>query len=177
MGEKSKKLQYDNYKYLGEGHSGKVYLMPNGKVLKIFKNPDTCKDEYNIYKRVEGCPHFPKAYECSKNHLIREYVGGTNLSDYIKTHGLDRDIAIKLINLLETFKKLGFKKCDLRFPHIFIQKNGSLMVIDPRKSFTKERSIPSCFLSNLEKSGFLPKFIKILKEERSDLYNLWIKKK
>lgn len=156
-------------KYLGGGHSGQVYLMPDKKVLKIFNSSHSCKREFDILKSVEGSPHFPKAYEMDKYYMIREYVGGTNVKDYLIKHGLSRSFVIRVIELIDDMKKLGFTKLEMRFPHLFVQKDGSLMLIDPRKSYVQDIPYPKSFLRKLKKMGLLQEFIKILNEERPDM--------
>ena len=156
-------------KYLGQGHSGKVYLMPNGRVIKIFKNSDSCNHEYNILKKVEGSSHFPKAYELGGRYMIRDYVGGINIKEYLHRYKITRSFVLKIARLFDDLKKLGFKKLDLRFAHLFIQNDGTLMLIDPRDSFSKNISYPRSFLGGLQNMGLLKNFLEILRQERPDL--------
>ena len=153
-------------KYLGEGHSGQVYLMPDGKALKIFNSSDSCRNEYDILKSVEKSRYFPKVYEVGKYYIIRDYVGGMNVEKYLKKYGLSREFVIKVADLIDDMKKMGFKKLEIRFPHLFVQEDGSLMVIDPRKSYEQNIPYPRSFLRKLKKMGMLEQFIKILDEER-----------
>jgi predicted Ser/Thr protein kinase len=162
-------IELKDCKYLGEGHSGRVYLMPDGKVLKIFKSSTSCKAEFDILKSVEGSPHFPKAYELGDHYMIREYVGGMNVYDYIGKYGLGRSFVLKVVDLVDHMKKLGFKKLEVRFPHLFVQEDGTLMMIDPRKSYEEYIPYPKSFFRKLKKMGLLDKFIQILEEERKGL--------
>lgn len=156
-------------KYLGKGHSGEVYLMPDKKVIKIFKSEDSCKAEFDILKSVKKSQHFPKAYELGKYYMIREYVGGTNVYEYIKAHGLKKSFVLNVANLIDELKSLGFTKLELRFPHLFVQEDGALMLIDPRKSYVEDIPYPKSFLRKLNKMGLLDKFFKILHKERPDI--------
>jgi len=158
-----------DYKYLGKGHSGQVYLMPNGRVIKIFKDKDTCREEYNILKAVERSPHFPKVYAVGDHYMIRDYVSGVNIEDYINPITLDQRFVNNIVNLSEELKGLGFKKIEMRFPHVFVQKDGNLMLIDPRESFKKKIPYPISFIKSLKKIGLAGRFFKILKEERPDV--------
>jgi predicted Ser/Thr protein kinase len=162
-------INLDDCKYLGKGHSGEVYLMPNGKVIKIFRNSTSCKAEFDILKSVEGSPHFPRVYEISGNYMIREYVGGTNVYDYLLKNGIQRSFVINVANLVDDMKLFGFTKLEIRFPHLFVQDNGTLMIIDPRKSYEYDIPYPKSFLRKLKKMGLLDKFMEILNQERPDL--------
>jgi predicted Ser/Thr protein kinase len=177
MSKKYKKHNIDNSipydikrsKYLGQGHSGKVYLMPNGKVIKIFKNSDSCRDEYNILKTVEGSCHFPKTYELGTRYMVRDYVGGINMREYLYQYKITRSLVLRIANLVDDLKELGFKKLNLRCSHLFVQNNGTLMLIDPRKNFTQNIPYPKSFLNDLKKIDLLEDFLKILRQERPDL--------
>jgi RIO-like serine/threonine protein kinase len=140
--------------------------MPDGRVLKIFNSSTSCRNEYNILKSVEGNRYFPKAYEAGKYYIIRDYVGGINVERYLKKYGLSREFVIRVANLVEDMKKMGFKKLDIRFPHLFVQPDGSLMMIDPRKSYEENIPYPKSFLKRLRKMGLLEQFMKILDEEK-----------
>lgn len=159
--------------YLGQGRSGVVFLMPNGRVIKVFRNQESCIHEYMILQSVRGNRHFPIVFEHSGNCMIREYVGGTCLIQYIKRYGLSRRLAVNLIKLIEDFKRLGFSRLDIRCSHIFVQQDESVMVIDPRKHYTIKLSYPRSMLRKLCKLGVASKFMRILREEHPSLYNLW----
>lgn len=157
-------------KYLGKGHSGEVYLMPDKKrIVKIFKSANSCKAEFDILKSVEKSLHFPKAYELGEYYMIREYVGGTNVYDYIKAHGIEKSFVLNITSLIDELKSYGFTKLELRFPHLFVQEDGTLMLIDPRKSYQEDIPYPKSFLRKLNKMGLLDEFFKILQKERPDI--------
>lgn len=162
-------------KFLGKGHNGVVYMLPDGKVIKICFDPISCKKEYLILKRVNNNKHFPRVYCMLGNYMIRDYVDGVTLPRYIKSYGLDRDLAIKIINLFEEFKKLKFLKEDIRCKDIMVQPDGSLMVIDPKKFYSKKRDFPRHLSKGLSKLGVLNFFISVVKEEKPVLYKQWHK--
>lgn len=168
-GYKSIPVDLDQCTYLGHGHSGVVYLMPDGRIIKIFRNSESCKAEFDILKSVEGSPHFPRAYELGSYYMIREYVGGTNVYDYLLTHEIKRSFVLDVADLIDHMRTLGFKKLEIRFPHLFVENDGTLMLIDPRKSYEEDIPYPKSFLRKLKKMGLLKKFMKILNRERPDL--------
>lgn len=167
-------LDLKDCKFLGEGHHGKVFLRKDGKVVKICTTIKSCKKEYEILKRVHGSKYFPKAYEYDSIYMVRDYVGGQCLKDYIKNYGLSRNLAINVIELLEEFQKLNFKKIDIRCKDIFVQKDETIMVIDPKGCYSRNKEYPSHLMKGLKKTMYLDKFLKILREERPELYDKWI---
>lgn len=184
MGRRDKAKKYDEgyeielkkCKLLGEGHNGWVYLMPDGKVIKICKEEETCRKEYLILKQVEGSHHFPKAYFQCGNYMIRDFVGGESLQDYVNRKGLSRRLALNLIELIDEFKKYGFTKLDVRCRDLYVQGKESIMVIDPRASFSRRVSFPRHLMKGLEKLGALDKFLQVLHEKNPEISVEWVEK-
>lgn len=165
--------QLDKYKYLGHGKNGKVYLMPDGRVIKICKLEKVCIAEYEVLKAAKGSPYFPKVYSRNGKAMIRDYVDGEILPSYIRKNGLSKTLAINLMNLIEEFRRLGFKRLDIRGAHIYVQKDESVKVIDPASHKTWQEKYPRLMLKQLRKLKVSKKFYQILREERPDLYRLW----
>lgn len=164
-------------KFIGKGAQGRVYLLPDQKrVIKIYNSPKGCIGEAKILLSIKHNPYFPRIYAYNNISMIREYVPGVLIKDYLKKHGLSRTLAINIIKLIESFKDEGFKKLDIRCAHIFVQPDESIMVIDPRKVFQKKVSYPYRILKTLNDSGHLPQFMEVLKEEYPELYKKWDRK-
>ncbi|KOA19430.1 hypothetical protein CLHOM_22210 [Clostridium homopropionicum DSM 5847] len=162
-------------KLLGAGCEGKVYLTPEGHALKIFNNGKKCYHEHSLLKKVDGSKYFPKIIETKDNYMLREYVGGKSLDDYLKKNTLTEKLAVNLIELIEEFQKLGFKRLDMAPRHIFVQHGEGIKVIDPRKCFTKRVKFPYILLKYLEKQNQLDKFLIVLIKVRPKLAEEWIK--
>lgn len=160
-------------KLLGEGHNGIIYLLPDRKAIKICYNIRSCKKEYEILRRIRKNKYFPRVYGMMGNYMIRDYVDGITLNKHIKKHGLSKELTIQLIELIEEFQRLGFKKIDTRCKDIMIQPEGSLMVIDPKKFYSKKRDFPKHLSKGLYKLGVLDCFMETVREERPKLYNQW----
>lgn len=150
-----------------------IYLTPDFKVIKICKNLDECRREYLILKYCEGNKYFPRVYEYHTGYIIREYITGICLIDYIKKQSLDESLALSLINLIETFQLLNFTRLDTGLSHIFIKKNGELKVIGLKNNFTRKETYPKHMISGLRKLKASKKFFKILKSQYPDLYQKW----
>jgi predicted Ser/Thr protein kinase len=162
--------------FLGKGHNGVVYLLPDGKVIKVCFTESSCRGEYYILNRVNGNKYFPKVYGMNGNYMVRDYVGGTSLKDYVKEYGFSKELGDKLIILLEEFDKLKFTKRDIRCKDVFVEPDGNLRIIDPKKSFSKERDFPRHLAKGLQKLGVLEEFMERLKLNRPEKYKKWSKK-
>lgn len=160
-------------KFLGKGHNGIVYQLPEGKVIKVCFEEEKCHKEYLILKRIHKSKYFPKVYGMCGNYMIRDYVEGIPLNKYIKCHGLDRDLVIKILKLLKEFRRLKFAKLDVRCKDIMVQPSGELQVIDPKKCYSKERDFPRHLCKGLYKLGVLEQFMQVLKETDYKVYKRW----
>lgn len=159
-------------------HKGKkelIYLTPDSKIIKICKNTDECRREYLILKYCENNKYFPKVYSYRMGYIIREYVDGICLIDYIKKNGLDESLAISLVDLIDNFKLLDFSRLDTGISHIFIKSNKELKVIGLKNNYTKKEKYPKHMISGLKKLKVSKKFFKFLKQYRPELYDMWKK--
>ncbi|QCX34884.1 protein kinase [Caloramator sp. E03] len=160
-------------KFVGKGHNGVVYLLPDGKAIKICFDIYSCMREYEILSRIKKSKYFPKVYGICGNYMIRDYIEGTPLNKYIKKNGISKRLAKNLIKLLIEFKKLNFSKEDIRCKDIIVRYDESVMVIDPKKCYTKKRDFPRHLVKGLYKLDVLDTFLSVLKEEKPGLYKFW----
>lgn len=160
-------------KFLGKGNNGIVYMLPEGKAIKVCFEEEKCRKEYFILKRIHNNKYFPRVYGMCGNYMIRDYVEGVPLNRYIRKHGLDRELAVNILKLLREFRKLKFAKEDVRCKDIMVQAEGTLMVIDPKKCYSKERDFPRHLCKGLYKLGVLDQFMKVVKETDSKSYKRW----
>lgn len=164
-------------KFIGRGRQGSVYLLPDKKrIIKVYNKSKGCRGETKILLKVQDNPHFAKVYAYNSKAMLREYIPGVCIKDYIRRNGLSEKLAINLVKLVESFKASGFKKLDIRLAHIFVQPNEDVRVIDPRKVFERNLNYPRSIMDGLEKLSALSKFMKILKEEYPNLYTEWSRK-
>ena len=159
--------------YLGCGHNGIVYKLPDNKVIKFFNDENVCEREYDILKRASKSNHFPKVYDYGSNYIVRDFVGGERLDKYIKKNGITKEIAHNFFKLIEEFKKLKFKKLDIRCKDIYISKDNFLTVIDPKNNYTKTVLYPRHFMKGLNKYGVLEEFLEFIREKNEKAYKFW----
>ncbi|MGG7057757.1 protein kinase [Clostridium nigeriense] len=145
--------------FLGEGHNGIVYELPNDKAIKIFQETKCCKEEGDTLKKVSKSKYFPRVYNMGKYYIVRDKVDGNRLDHYIKKKGFNYEIAEGLYNLIEEFKKLKFTKLDARCRDIYITNDNKVMVIDPKQCYKRKVNYPRHLMKGLEKAGVLESFL------------------
>lgn len=162
---------------IGKGHNGIVYKLKSGKVMKIFKDSKICKEEYDTLKQASKLSkNFPKAYFCRPHYIIRDFVPGIRLDKYLKKNPLSKKLAKNIFRLIAEFKKIKFKRLDIRCKDIYVQKDLSLKVIDPKNQFTKIVKYPRHLMKGLDKLGVIDDFLKYLKKHSEKDYNYWKEK-
>lgn len=159
--------------FLGSGHNGIVYLLPNRRVIKIFKNKKVCETEYNIFMRTRKSKYFPKVYQHGDYYIVRDYASGEQLDKYIKKHGINKEISSNIVRLIREFKKLNFKKLDIRCKDLYLNDDFSISVIDPKNNYSKKVSYPRHLMKGLNKLGVLDEFLSVVSNEYPEIYKLW----
>ena len=167
-------LDIKECKLLGKGDEGSVYLTPEGFAMKIFSNKKNAKDEADILEKAKDSRFFPKVIFLADNMMLREYVSGENLYEFIKNNRLSYNLSIEIIELIEDFKRLKFKRINIRNAHIFVNENEKIQIIDPRKTYIKETPYPKDIISILVKLNLFDDFLKDLINYKPELLKYWI---
>jgi hypothetical protein len=159
--------------FLGSGHNGIVYLLPNKRVIKIFKDKKVCETEYNIFMKTRRSKNFPKIYEHGAYYIVRDFASGERLDKYIKKHGINKEITRNLMKLIEEFKTLNFKKLDIRCKDLYLKSDLSITVIDPKNNYSKKVIYPRHLMKGLYHLGVLHDFLTVVNIESPKTYELW----
>lgn len=159
--------------YLGQGNNGVVYELPNRKAIKIFLRKKVCNDEGSILARTNGSKYFPYMYKRGKFYVVRDLVEGKRLDKHIKENGLSETLIRNLYELLKEFKRLKFKKLDVRCKDIYVSPDENLMIIDPKKAYSKKIDYPRHLMKGLSKIGVLEEFLDGIKKIDSRKAVIW----
>lgn len=159
--------------FLGSGHNGFVYLLPNKRVIKIFKKKRVCAEEYNILIKTRISKYFPKVYEHGPYYIVRDYASGERLDKYIKKHGINKKISFNIIKLIEEFSKLKFNRLDIRCKDLYLMDDFSINVIDPKNNYSKSVIYPRHLMKGLNNLGVINEFLSVVRDERPKTYELW----
>ncbi|NFL56687.1 protein kinase [Clostridium botulinum] len=159
--------------FLGSGHNGIVYLLPDKKVIKIFKEKKVCKKEREILQKTNNSKYFPKVYDYGEYFILREYIRGERLDHYIKQNGINKRLTHNIIKLIKEFERLKFKKLDIRCKDIYVDKKCKLRIIDPKNNYSKTVVYPRHLMKGLNKLKVLDDFLIHVEKEEPKYYDLW----
>lgn len=169
-------LNIDKLKLIGKGHEGKVYLLPENKVIKVYYSSSSCKSQLEILQKGQNSRFFPSIFNYDRYSIIMSFVDGIILSNYLEKDKLDKPLSIELVKLIEEFKSLQFSRLDIRICHIFVQPDKTIKIIDPRGSFRIVQSYPLLMMKGLKRHGTLYEFLNNIKDDYPNYYNFWSNK-
>lgn len=162
--------------YIGRGNNGVVYKIDDKKIIKIFNDKEVCRRENETLKISSGYPAFPKVYEYGDYYIIRDYVEGTRLDKYLNHNPLNKYIVVSLVELIKSFKALKYTKVDIRCKDLYVQKDYSIKIIDPKDNFHKEMDFPRHLMKGMQKRDSLGEFFYYLYTIDKELYYEWRRK-
>lgn len=168
-----KEINYKKLPLVGEGCHGKVYRLDDKRCIKVCKDKKDMQMEYDVLKHASGYHQFPEVYECKDKYMIREFIDGVNIKDYIKKHGFNNKLAEELTQLLLVFMKLNFTKIDIRLHEVFVTNHEIIRIVDTTCYMTKKASYPKKMLANLSKLGCRGKYMEYLKSNYPELHKQW----
>jgi putative serine/threonine protein kinase len=166
----------DGYTMIGKGADGSVFQLTPEKCVKIFVNEETRKKELNALQEGQSSSVIPRLYDFGSNYIVMEFVNGGNLKAYLKKEKkLPESIVIKILFMLDELKKVGFARLDTEVRHIFFNESEEIKVIDHKRAFTTNRSVPTKLFTGLKKLGYLKEFLLHVKRINPSLYEEWRK--
>lgn len=174
--DKKTEALFRNAVFLGEGHNGIVYELPEKKAVKIFQESKCCREEWEILKKVEKSKYFPKLYSNGDYYIVRDVVEGRRLDHYIKDNGLSERLVKNIYYLIKEFKKLKFTKLDARCRDIYVIEDERVRIIDPKECYKRKVNYPRHLMKGLEKINVLEDFIEKVKKVDEKTGIEWEKK-
>lgn len=167
-------LDIKECEFLGKGKEGAVYLTPEGFALKVFYKKKKAKDEVAILEKVKDSRFFPNVLFIANNMVLRDYVEGETLYNYLSKNKLSYNLSTEIIDLIEDFKRLKFTRLNIRNAHIFVDENEKIKVIDPRRNYNKSTPYPKDIIKILVKLNLFDEFLKHILDYKSELLQYWI---
>lgn len=162
--------------FLGKGNNGVVYRIDPKTIIKIFNEKKVCLKEHNILAASSSCSSFPAVYDFGDYYIVREFVDGVRLDKYLDEHPLNKTMVKSIVNLIADFKKLEYKKLDIRCKDLYVQDDYSLKVIDPKNNYNKEMDFPRHLMKGIYKRDRIGEFFYYLYGIDIALYDEWRKK-
>lgn len=168
-------LQIEKLPLVGEGSQGMVYRIDPWRCIKIYHRPQFLPLELDILLKAQtlNIPHFPKVYEWGRDYMIREYIDGVGLKEYLRRNPLTEDISRQLAEMFLAFERLGFHRLDTRMAHVLVTPDGRVKAIDPANAMRKSGSYPLKFFKQLAKMKCKDTFFNHLKTVYPELYQRW----
>jgi predicted Ser/Thr protein kinase len=160
---------------IGKGHQGAVYRISEDKCVKIYGKPEHCKQEKDVLLSNQKLPFIPNVYKTGSIYIEMEYLIGPNLNQYLKKQSkLSEDITKRLLDILTSMKKSGFKQIDAPLRHIFLTNRG-FKLVDHVYSYSRMQDRPLELFVNLHERGFLNSFLEQVRVLDPKTHAKWTK--
>lgn len=159
---------------IGKGRQGAVFRFSNDICVKVYGNTEDCEREYYALSLGQKTNLLPQVYAKGPRYIAMEIVKGIDLREYLQSQPLTEGLSHKLIQMLITFKEIGFERIDHHKRQIFLQPDGNLKVIDVARAVWRDRvyPYPRKLLTSLgEKNKAL--FLSHVQAFAPDLYKEW----
>jgi predicted Ser/Thr protein kinase len=127
---------------MGKGRQGAVFQLTNDICVKVFGNVEDCDREYYALSLGQHTNLFPKLYGKGPLYIAMEIIRGVDLREYLQSQPLTPALSAKLIEMLITFKQIGYERIDHHKRQIYLQSDGSLKVIDVARTVWRDRVYP-----------------------------------
>jgi predicted Ser/Thr protein kinase len=135
-------INHSPLKLIGKGRQGAVFQFTDDICVKVFGNEEDCEREYYALSLGQHTDLFPKLYAKGPLYIAMEIIRGVDLREYLQSQPLTQEISLKLIEMLVTFKDIGFDRIDHHKRQVFLQLDGKLKVIDVARAVWRDRVYP-----------------------------------
>ena len=160
---------------MGKGRQGAVFQLTNDICVKVFGNTEDCDREYYALSLGQQTNLFPKLYGKGPLYIVMEIIRGVDLREYFQSQPLTKALSAKLIEMLITFKKIGYERIDHHKRQVYLQPDGSLKVIDVARTIWRDRvyPYPRKLLTSLGEENKAI-FMAHVQEMAPELYGEWL---
>ncbi|MFD4819717.1 hypothetical protein [Peribacillus butanolivorans] len=160
---------------IGKGHQGAVYRVSEDQCVKLYGKTEHANQEKTVLLSSQDLPFIPKVFETGPNYILMEYLLGPDLNTFLKKQSvLSEDITRRLLYILKTMEKSGFKQIDAPLRHIIITRNG-FKLVDHVYSFSREQKRPLELFKDLRERNFFDSFLEQVQAIDPDTYAEWTK--
>ncbi|MEJ9230862.1 hypothetical protein LAV79_15520 [Peribacillus butanolivorans] len=160
---------------IGKGHQGAVYRVSEDQCVKLYGKIEHANQEKKVLLSSQDLPFIPKVFETGPNYILMEYLLGPDLNTFLKKQSvLSEDITRRLLYILKTMEKSGFKQIDAPLRHIIVTRNG-FKLVDHVYSFSREQRRPLELFKDLRERNFLDSFLEQVQAIDPDTYAEWTK--
>jgi hypothetical protein len=127
---------------LGKGRQGAVFQISEDICVKVFGNQEDCDREHYALSLGQQTNLFPKIHAKGPLYIAMDIIRGVDVREYLQSQPLTEELSAKLIDMLITFKTIGYERIDHHKRQIYIQPDGNLKVIDVARTVWRDRVYP-----------------------------------
>lgn len=161
-----------NFRLLGKGNQGAVFQIDAERCVKIYyrQKKDLEKELHNLLlgNIIGICP---KVFLWGEDYIIMEYISAPSLEEYLEKNPLTKEMAARIIELLDSLESIGFNRLDHAPRHIYLLPAGKLKVIDVCNSISKTSPLPVKLMEDMGAKA--DDFLQFVQEISPKWYQKW----
>lgn len=167
----AEKMNPTNIRYVGKGYQGTVFQIDAERCVKIYGVKRQCEQELHNLQLGNSIGICPQVFLWGEDFIVMEYISSPSLLEYFKKNPLTKELAAQLIDLLDSFERIGFNRLDHNLRHIYLLPNGQLKVIDVCNSIVKQALLPNLIMRDLGPKAL--EFLQFVQETRPEWFYRW----
>lgn len=157
---------------VGKGAQGAVFKIDAKRCVKIYADTKHRKRELHHLQLGNTIGICPKVFLWGEDYIVMEYFSSPSLLEYLKKNPLTKELAAKIIELLDSFESIGFNRLDHALRHIYMLPDGKLKIIDVVNSINSVPiPLPERILKDL--GANVHDFLQFIQETSPKWYLRW----
>jgi predicted Ser/Thr protein kinase len=175
ISKRSGSVDVDNptgYKLLGKGHQGAVFKIDDNRCVKIYCRSQDLERELHCLKLGAKVGICPQVFFSGDNFIVMEYMNCPTVLEYLENNPINKELTVKLIELLDLFEKAGYNRFDHSLRHIYLVPDDKLRIIDV-VHMIKSQPVNLADKIISEMGANTEDFIQFVQEISPKWYNRW----
>lgn len=158
---------------IGQGKQGVVFRIDDQRCVKIYFRKQSQERELHALLLGGRAGICPRVHFWGESYIVMDYLSAPTLFDHLQQYGMTKELASRILSLLDIFEAIGFNRFDHSARHIFMLPDQQMKIIDlvhvikPRPVYLAKKLI-----SDMKEHA--PAFLQYTEELHPKWHQRWI---
>ncbi|WP_163100530.1 hypothetical protein [Peribacillus alkalitolerans] len=150
---------------------GATFKIDDHRCVRYYKEIGEAEEEVLAYQLGDKLGLTPKIYGWSPAYVVMEHIQAPTVAEHLTKHPITKELTNKLLQLLEDFKAVGYKRIDHSLEYIYMLPDGSFKITNLRHKFTLGNVLPKRLIKGMGTQ--VDAFLAFVKEINPTLFQQW----
>jgi hypothetical protein len=150
---------------------GATFKIDEYRCVRYYKEIGEAEEEVQAYQLGDKLGLTPKIYGWSPTYVVMEHIQAPTVAEYLANYPITKELTQSLLQLLEDFKAVGYKRMDHSLESIYLLPHGSLKITNVRHKFTSGNALPKRLIKGM--GNQVDAFLAFVKEINPTLFAQW----